>query len=168
LVEIMGEAFCARPCATIEACKSLITTRRHHAGGLLFAGGLTRGLRWTGIMACDSEKPAGQVGNCVETEKLNRLRFHYPARVMPLGDGSYRITPGKLVVRETLRVQEVAMKLDVTVRHVIDLIEEGHIEAVNLAGNKRMFWRVRIEALAKFMNERSSLNLKKKTSHAIR
>jgi len=113
--------------------------------GFLFAGDLTAVLP-----SCPSRN--------VSDEIVNELSFHFPARIVARGDGSYVVRPGRPVERETLRVAEVAAKLDVTAQHVKNLIEEGALEAFNVGGSERNFWRVRIEALEKFMKEHSSLN----------
>lgn len=53
--------------------------------------------------------------------------------------------------RTKLYVSEVAIQLQVTSRHVIDLIEEGELKAVNVAGaGERNSWRVPVEALEEF------------------
>ena len=51
--------------------------------------------------------------------------------------------------RTVLYVFEVAHKLGITEQHVIDLIEEGKIRALNIAGKNsigRRYYRIPIEA----------------------
>ena len=56
--------------------------------------------------------------------------------------------------RTFLYVGEVAMKL-----RVLDLIEEGQLQAVNVGGNDRKFWRIPVEAYDAFMGRRHSFNV---------
>ncbi len=58
--------------------------------------------------------------------------------------------------RTVLYVSEVAEKLDVTERHVIDLIEECKLGAVNIGGGSRKFWRIPVAEYEKFLKSRSS------------
>ena len=51
------------------------------------------------------------------------------------------------------------MKLRVTEQHVLDLIEEGQLRAVNVGGNDRKFWRVPVEAYEAFLERRHSFRL---------
>jgi excisionase family DNA binding protein len=58
--------------------------------------------------------------------------------------------PGRFV----LRVSEVAKVLSITERHVIDLIEEGKLRAINVAGNTttgRKFYRIPVEAYLAYL-----------------
>ena len=63
--------------------------------------------------------------------------------------------------RATLYVHEAARILSVSRRHVTDLIEEGNLIAINVAGQNtsaRKFWRIPVESLAAFLRKRNSLN----------
>lgn len=88
---------------------------------------------------------------------MDQFEFRFDATVAPQRDGSFVVRPGKLVVRDVLRVGEVAKRLLVTPQHVLDLIEEGKLEAVNVGGGERKHWRIRVDALEVFMRNRSSL-----------
>jgi len=59
--------------------------------------------------------------------------------------------------RKMLYVSEVAQRLEVTDQHVLDLIDEGQIGAVNIGGGQRKFWRVPATEFEKFLKSRSSL-----------
>lgn len=59
--------------------------------------------------------------------------------------------------RKTLYVSEVAQRLEVTDQHVIDLIEEGNMGAINVGGGSRKFWRIPVAEYEKFLKKRSSL-----------
>lgn len=50
--------------------------------------------------------------------------------------------------RQVLYVFEVAQKLRCTQQHVLDLIEEGKLQAVNIAGKdaRRVCYRIPVEA----------------------
>ena len=61
--------------------------------------------------------------------------------------------------RTVLYVGEVAMKLRTTEQRVLDLIEEGQLQAVNVGGNDRKFWRIPVEANEAFLEKRHSFNL---------
>lgn len=56
--------------------------------------------------------------------------------------------------RSTLYVSEVAQKLSVTDRHVIDLIEEGKLKAINIGGENtsgRRFYRIPVHWYEEFL-----------------
>jgi len=91
-------------------------------------------------------------------EDIKQFTFSFtPAVVTPRGDGSFIVKPGRPVVGpQTLTVAQVATELGVTERHVLDLIEEGKIEAFNVGGSGRKFWRVKREAVEKFLRDRSN------------
>jgi excisionase family DNA binding protein len=59
----------------------------------------------------------------------------------------------------TGKISEVAMKLRVTEQHVLDLIEEGQLQAVNVGGSDRKFWRIPVEAYDAFLECRHSFNV---------
>ena len=59
--------------------------------------------------------------------------------------------------RKMLYVAEVAERLQVTERHVIDLIEEGKIGAIDIGGGLRKFWRVPVTEFEKFLKKRASI-----------
>jgi excisionase family DNA binding protein len=61
--------------------------------------------------------------------------------------------------RTVLCVWEVAERLSVTEQHVTDLIEEGQLQAVNVGGGGRNFWRIPVMAYERFLKERHSLNM---------
>jgi excisionase family DNA binding protein len=54
---------------------------------------------------------------------------------------------GKLM----LKVREAAKKLRVADQHILDLIEEGKLQAINVGGHTRKFWRIPIEAWALYI-----------------
>lgn len=53
---------------------------------------------------------------------------------------------------------EVAMKLRVT-QQVLDLIEEGKLQAINIGGGGRNLWRIPVEAYKAFLNANHSFRL---------
>jgi excisionase family DNA binding protein len=55
--------------------------------------------------------------------------------------------------RTVLYVSEVAEKLNVSERHIVDLIEEGKLLAINIGGHTRKFWRIPVDAYEKFIQE---------------
>ena len=56
--------------------------------------------------------------------------------------------------RTVLYVSEVAEKLDVTEQHVLNLIEEGKLAALNVgATTGRKFWRIPVESWEKYLRE---------------
>jgi excisionase family DNA binding protein len=60
--------------------------------------------------------------------------------------------------RKMLYVHEVAERLSVTQQHVIDLIDEGKIRAINVAGDNptnRKYYRIPVEAWQRFIVERT-------------
>ncbi|HXG49096.1 MAG TPA: helix-turn-helix domain-containing protein [Methylomirabilota bacterium] len=61
--------------------------------------------------------------------------------------------------RRVLLVSEVAAKLRVTEQHVLDLIEEGQLQAINIGGADRKYWRIPVEAWRAFTRSRHSFNL---------
>lgn len=60
--------------------------------------------------------------------------------------------------RRSLYVSEVAKELGVTDQHIIDLIEEGQIGAVNVGGGKRNYWRIPVSEFEKFLKSRISMS----------
>ena len=58
--------------------------------------------------------------------------------------------------RQALCVTEVAAKLRVTDQHVLDLIAEGQIGAVNVGGATRRHFRIPVEEYMKFLRSRDS------------
>lgn len=62
--------------------------------------------------------------------------------------------------RTVLYVSEVAEKIGVTEQHVIDLIEEGQLGAVNVGGtiNGRKYWRIPVAEYEKFLKQRQNVN----------
>jgi len=67
----------------------------------------------------------------------------------------------KFAGRTTLYVYEIAEALQITVRHVLDLIAEGKIQAVNIAGKNnatgREFWRVPVSEYDRYLRENSNV-----------
>lgn len=59
--------------------------------------------------------------------------------------------------RTTLRPDEIAKMLECTKEHVLNLVEEGELVGVNIAGIKRAHWRVSVHAFAEFLRRRSSI-----------
>jgi excisionase family DNA binding protein len=59
--------------------------------------------------------------------------------------------------RTVLYVGEIAEKLEVTEQHVLDLIDEGKLGAVNVGGHTRKFWRIPVKEYEKFLKANSSL-----------
>lgn len=60
--------------------------------------------------------------------------------------------------RKVLYVAEVAERLDLTDRHVINLIEEGLLKAINVGGDNtsgRRFYRIPIEAYEEYLRART-------------
>ena len=58
--------------------------------------------------------------------------------------------------RTVLYVSEVAEKLEVTDQHVIDLIEEGQLNAINVGGGLRKFFRIPVHEYEAFLRRRHS------------
>jgi excisionase family DNA binding protein len=58
--------------------------------------------------------------------------------------------------RTVLYVSEVAAKLKVTDQHVIDLIEEGQLNAINVGGGLRKFYRIPVLEYEGFLRRRHS------------
>ena len=88
-----------------------------------------------------------------------QLQFSFTPVVVPQGDGSFLVRPGKVIVNGVLRVREVAQRLDVTEQHVLNLIESGEINATDVSGGKgrRRHWRIAVADLEAFVQARSSL-----------
>jgi hypothetical protein len=61
--------------------------------------------------------------------------------------------------RTVLYVTEVAMKLRETEQHVLDLIEEGKLQAINIGGGGRNFWRIPVKAYKAFLSANHSFRL---------
>jgi hypothetical protein len=60
--------------------------------------------------------------------------------------------------RSTLYVKEVAEKLDICPRHVISLIEEGKIRAINVAGvnvSDRKSYRIPVSEYERFLKNQT-------------
>ncbi len=58
--------------------------------------------------------------------------------------------------RKVLCVGEVALGLGVTKQHVIDLIEEGVLGAIDVGGGGRKYWRVPVGEYERFVRRRVS------------
>lgn len=61
--------------------------------------------------------------------------------------------------RKVLMVSEVAARLEVTEQHVHDLIAEGKLQAIDVGGGSKRYWRVPIEAYNAFLAARHSFNV---------
>jgi excisionase family DNA binding protein len=59
--------------------------------------------------------------------------------------------------RQSLTVQEVAERLSVTHQHIIDLIEEGQIAAINMGGGARRHYRIPVSAYTAFLQARRTV-----------
>jgi excisionase family DNA binding protein len=59
--------------------------------------------------------------------------------------------------RTVLNVGEVAASLRITIQHVIDLIDEGQLTAINIGGDGRRHYRIPTEALRAFLENRRSV-----------
>ena len=56
--------------------------------------------------------------------------------------------------RNALRVEEVAERFSCTTRHVLDLIDEGKLRAVNIAGDNesdRRYLRIPVESVEEWV-----------------
>lgn len=78
-----------------------------------------------------------------------------PAAVPQLNFDSLMFGPE----RRVLMVAEVAAKLRITEQHVIDLIDEGRLRAVNIGGNDRRYWRIPVEAYVEYLRAEDSFNV---------
>ena len=58
-----------------------------------------------------------------------------------------------------MTVAEVSVLLHCTDQHVCDLIDEGQLQALNIGGNAKRFWRIPREAYDAFLASRHSFNL---------
>ena len=77
----------------------------------------------------------------------------------PLGAAEAQTTAAPLFRgRSVLYVQEVASHLRVTRQHVINLIEEGILPAINVNGapGTRNAWRIPVAAFQAFLTQRGS------------
>ncbi len=61
--------------------------------------------------------------------------------------------------RKAMTVLEVAERLNCTDQHVFDLIEGGQLQAVNIGGSGKRFWRIPREAYEAFIKQRHSFNV---------
>jgi len=55
--------------------------------------------------------------------------------------------------RRVLMVQEVAERLRISEQHVIDLIEEGKIQGINIGGHGRHYYRIPKEGFEAYVRE---------------
>ena len=59
--------------------------------------------------------------------------------------------------RTVLYVAEVAQKLDVSQQHILNLIEEGRLTAINVGATKgHKFWRIPVESWAAYLKANAS------------
>lgn len=73
---------------------------------------------------------------------------------MPAQQANKHQAPAKKV----LRVDEAARELNCTSQHILDLVEEGKIRAINIAGENtsaRRFVRIPMEAWTAYLKENS-------------
>ncbi len=59
--------------------------------------------------------------------------------------------------RRVLTVTELAARWGCTDQHVHDLIEEGKLQAIDVGGGSKRFWRIPFEATEQFETVNSSL-----------
>lgn len=59
--------------------------------------------------------------------------------------------------RKMLYISEVAERLEVTERHVRNLIEEGKLVAIDISGGTLRYWRVPVTEFEKFLRKRASI-----------
>lgn len=66
---------------------------------------------------------------------------------------------GRFPGRSVLSVSEVAAALEVTERHIIDLIDEGRLAGINISasGSGRKHWRIPVSAYDAFINANKSI-----------
>jgi excisionase family DNA binding protein len=57
--------------------------------------------------------------------------------------------------RRMLNVAEIAERLLISQRHVVDLIDEGKLRALNISGDKRRHYRIPVEAYEAFIKSRT-------------
>lgn len=80
--------------------------------------------------------------------KTEKAQSSAPVTGQTLSTGSGLHFPGRTV----LYVSEVAQKLDVTEQHILNLIEEGRLTALNVGTtNGRKFWRIPVESWAAYL-----------------
>jgi excisionase family DNA binding protein len=77
------------------------------------------------------------------------------------GDVKRRAERNKRPAQGALTVSDVARRLRVSSQHVIDLIEQGMLHAVDMAGRgaSRAWWRIPREALEQFKAQKSNMNV---------
>src|SRR5262245_33667991 len=61
------------------------------------------------------------------------------------------------VGRRVLTVNELSARWGTSGQHILDLIEEGKLQAIDIGGSTRRFWRIPFEATAAFEKRNSSL-----------
>jgi excisionase family DNA binding protein len=59
--------------------------------------------------------------------------------------------------RAVLLIAECANKLGVTDQHILNLIEEGKLSAIDVGGGSRHFYRVPVAAWEDFLKRRASV-----------
>ena len=59
-------------------------------------------------------------------------------------------------IKTMLSVREVAGKLRITPRHVVNLIDMGRLQGINLGCSARKMWRIPLEALKAFFKANHS------------
>ena len=59
--------------------------------------------------------------------------------------------------RQLIRIEEAADLLQCTKNHIVNLIEEGKLDAINIGVGRRCFYRITAQSLTRFMQQRSSL-----------
>lgn len=77
-----------------------------------------------------------------------RTALHNPSRPLPADSGPFMVA-------------DLARRWRTSEQHVIDLIDEGRLQAINIGGAHpagRRFWRIPLESLRAFEANNSSLN----------
>jgi excisionase family DNA binding protein len=95
-------------------------------------------------------RPAGK-------SKAEKPRLQFLTEVVALGNGSFLVRPGRPVTAKMLTVLEAASRLGVSDAHVLNFIEDGRLEAIDVGDGSRKHWRVPVAAFEKFLAARSSL-----------
>jgi len=86
------------------------------------------------------------------------IQFSFEPTVLPQGDGSYVVRPGRPIVgARVLTVAQVAQRWVVTEQHVVNLIDGGDLAATNIGAGERKYWRIRIEDVEAFEVKRNSI-----------
>ena len=111
-------------------------------------------MAWVGPLASSAGQGFFIAGGDRATVSSTRMSAHQQ-KANPTRKPNQPSTPAGLAEREktdsdplafpgrsVLYVREVAEKLRVTEQHVLDLIEEGKLRALNIGGGSRKFYRI--------------------------